>query len=157
MRLIAQGPTVPNEIVIEAMIKELRPGPTAQYFARKPPQTLENFFKRWMSISGPTIISAKEGKKHTGFLRWSGASEEEFTPGTSGRSIIPTQVMIEEVNLKGSNTTPSLHSHNKAPSGRQPQEAEAVEASEEDTEIILEDCFACSAAKIKATPQEHAK
>jgi hypothetical protein len=32
---------VPNEIVIEAMIKGLWPGPTAQYFARKPPQTLE--------------------------------------------------------------------------------------------------------------------
>jgi hypothetical protein len=32
---------VPNEIVIETMIKGLRPGPTAQYFARKPPQTLE--------------------------------------------------------------------------------------------------------------------
>jgi hypothetical protein len=32
---------VPNEIVIEAMIKGLRLGPTAQYFSRKPPQTLE--------------------------------------------------------------------------------------------------------------------
>jgi hypothetical protein len=32
---------VPNEIVIEAMIKGLQPGPMAQYFARKPPQTLE--------------------------------------------------------------------------------------------------------------------
>jgi hypothetical protein len=32
---------VPNEIVIKAMIKGLRPGLTAQYFARKPPQTLE--------------------------------------------------------------------------------------------------------------------
>jgi hypothetical protein len=32
---------VPNEIVIEAMIKGLQPGPIAQYFARKPPQTLE--------------------------------------------------------------------------------------------------------------------
>jgi hypothetical protein len=39
--LQAQAPTVPNEIVIKAMIKGLRPGPTAQYFARKPPQTLE--------------------------------------------------------------------------------------------------------------------
>jgi hypothetical protein len=29
--LRAQAPTVPNEIVIEAMIKGLRPGPTAQY------------------------------------------------------------------------------------------------------------------------------
>jgi hypothetical protein len=41
LRLRAQAPTVPNEIVIEAMIKGLRPGPMAQYFARKPPQTLE--------------------------------------------------------------------------------------------------------------------
>jgi hypothetical protein len=35
--LRAQAPTVPNEIVIEAMIKGLQPGPMAQYFARKPP------------------------------------------------------------------------------------------------------------------------
>jgi hypothetical protein len=41
LRLKAQAPTVPNEIVIEVMIKGLRLGPTAQYFARKPPQTLE--------------------------------------------------------------------------------------------------------------------
>jgi hypothetical protein len=41
LRLRAQAPMVPNEIVIEAMIKGLRLGPTAQYFARKPPQTLE--------------------------------------------------------------------------------------------------------------------
>jgi hypothetical protein len=37
LRLRAQAPTVPNEIVIKAMIKGLLPGPTAQYFARKPP------------------------------------------------------------------------------------------------------------------------
>jgi hypothetical protein len=36
--LRAQAPTVPNEIVIEAMIKGLRPGTSAQYFARKPTQ-----------------------------------------------------------------------------------------------------------------------
>jgi hypothetical protein len=46
LRLRAQAPTVPNEIVIEAMIKGLRPGPTAQYFARKPPQTLENLLQK---------------------------------------------------------------------------------------------------------------
>jgi hypothetical protein len=57
--------------------------------------------------------------------------------------------MIEEVNLKGSNTTPSLQGHNKAPSGHKPQE--------EGMEISPENCFACSAAKIKATSQEHAK
>jgi hypothetical protein len=45
LRLRAQVPTVPNEIVIEAMIKGLRPGPTAQYFTRKPPQTLEKLLQ----------------------------------------------------------------------------------------------------------------
>jgi hypothetical protein len=37
---------VPNEIVIEAMIQGLRPGPTAQYFTRKPPQTLEKLLQK---------------------------------------------------------------------------------------------------------------
>jgi hypothetical protein len=46
LRLRAQAPTVPNEIVIEAMIKGLWPGPTAQYFARKPPQTLEKLLQK---------------------------------------------------------------------------------------------------------------
>jgi hypothetical protein len=46
LRLRAQAPTVPNEIVIEAMIKGLRPGPTAHYFARKPPQTLEKLLQK---------------------------------------------------------------------------------------------------------------
>jgi hypothetical protein len=42
LRLRAQAPTVPNE----AIIKGLRPGPTAQYFARKPPQTLEKLLQK---------------------------------------------------------------------------------------------------------------
>jgi hypothetical protein len=46
LRLRAQAPRVPNEIVIEAMIKGLRPGPTAQCFARKPPQTLEKLLHK---------------------------------------------------------------------------------------------------------------
>jgi hypothetical protein len=46
LRLRAQAPTVPNEIVIEAMIKGLRLGPTAQYFAWKPPQTLEKLLQK---------------------------------------------------------------------------------------------------------------
>jgi hypothetical protein len=37
---------VPNEIVIEATIKGLRLGPTTQYFARKPPQTLEKLLQK---------------------------------------------------------------------------------------------------------------
>jgi hypothetical protein len=46
LRLRAQAPTVSNEIVIEAMIKGLRPGPMAQYFTRKPPQTLEKLLQK---------------------------------------------------------------------------------------------------------------
>jgi hypothetical protein len=46
LRLRAQAPTVPNEIVIEATIKGLRLGPTAQYFARKPPQTLKKLLQK---------------------------------------------------------------------------------------------------------------
>jgi hypothetical protein len=69
MRLRAQAPIVPNEIVIDAMIKGLWPGPMTQYFARKPHKPWRSFFRRWMSISGLIMISAKEGKKHTGFLR----------------------------------------------------------------------------------------
>jgi hypothetical protein len=46
LRLRAQAPTVPNEIVIESMIKGLRPGPTTQYFARKPPQTLKKLLQK---------------------------------------------------------------------------------------------------------------
>jgi hypothetical protein len=103
------------------------------------------------------MISAKEGRKLTGFLRWSGASEEDFTPDTLDQSIMPIQVMIEEVNPKGNITAPSHQGHNKAPSGHQLQGAEGTEASVEDTEIIPEDYIAYSAVKTKATPQEHAK
>jgi hypothetical protein len=46
LHLRAQELTMPNEIVIEALIKGLRPGPTAQYFARKPPQTLEKLLQK---------------------------------------------------------------------------------------------------------------
>jgi hypothetical protein len=44
--LWAQAPTVPNEIIIGAMMKGLRPGPTVQYFTRKPPQTLEKILQK---------------------------------------------------------------------------------------------------------------
>jgi hypothetical protein len=46
LRLRAQAPTVPNEIIIEAMITGLCPGPTTQYFARKPLQTLEKLLQK---------------------------------------------------------------------------------------------------------------
>jgi hypothetical protein len=103
------------------------------------------------------MISAKEGRKLTCFLKWPGASEEDFTPGTSGQSTMPIQVLIEEVNPKGNNTAPSHQGHNRAPLGHQPQEAEGAEALEEDTEISPEEYIADSVVKTRATPQEHAR
>jgi hypothetical protein len=84
-----------NEIVIEAMIKGLRPEPTAQYFARKHPRLWRSCFRKWMSTSGLIMISAKEGKKLIGFLRWLGASEEESTLGMSDQSTAPVRAMIK--------------------------------------------------------------
>jgi hypothetical protein len=67
--LRAQAPTVPNKIVIEAMIKGLRPGPTAQYFARKPHRLWRSCYRRWMNTFELITTSAKEGRKHTDSLR----------------------------------------------------------------------------------------
>jgi hypothetical protein len=67
------------------------------------------------------------------------------------------QVMIGEANPEGNNTAPNHQGPNRVPSGHQLQEAEGTKASEEDMEISPEDCFVCSAAKTKATPQERAK
>jgi hypothetical protein len=60
---------MPNEIVIEAMIKGLRSGPTAQYFARKPPQTLEKLLQKMDEYIRLTMTFAKEGRKLTDSLR----------------------------------------------------------------------------------------
>jgi hypothetical protein len=60
---------MPNEIVIEAMIKGFGQDLRLNILPGSPHKPWRSFFKRWMSISGPTMISAIEGKKHTGFLR----------------------------------------------------------------------------------------
>jgi hypothetical protein len=67
--LRAQTPIVPNEIVIEAMIKGLRPGPTTQFFARKPPRHWISCFRKWMSTSRLIMTSNREGRKLIDFLR----------------------------------------------------------------------------------------
>jgi hypothetical protein len=60
---------VPNEIVIDAMIKGLRPGSTTQYLARKPPQTLEKLLQKMDEYIRVTMISAREWRKLIGILR----------------------------------------------------------------------------------------
>jgi hypothetical protein len=57
---------VPNEIVIEAMIKGLRPGPTPNTSPGNPIRPWRNCFRRWMNISEQIMIFDKEGRKLTG-------------------------------------------------------------------------------------------
>jgi hypothetical protein len=151
LRLRAQAPTVPNEIVIEAMIKGLWPGPMAQYFARKPPRLWRSCFRKWMSTSGPTISSAKEGRKLTDFLRWLEALEEESTLGMSDQSTAPVRTMTKEASFRGHNTARSLQDNIKAPSGHQLQGAKAAGASEEDMGISLGKSIAYSVVRTRAT------
>jgi hypothetical protein len=75
----------------------------------------------------------------------------------SGRSIILAQATIGEIILKGISTVPNHQEHNKAPSGHQLQEAEEVEALEEDSAPNQEGCFAYSVGKIRGIQQGHAK
>jgi hypothetical protein len=70
-----------------------------------------------MNTSELIMISGKEWKKLTDTLRWPGASEEDSTPGMSGQSITPAQVMIGEANLKGNNIAPNHQGRNNVPSG----------------------------------------
>jgi hypothetical protein len=69
LRLRAQAPIVPNEIFIEVMIKGLRPGPITQYFARKPPQTLEKLLQKIDEYIRADNNFRQRGRRPTGFLR----------------------------------------------------------------------------------------
>jgi hypothetical protein len=102
------------------------------------------------------MISTKEGKKPTGFLKLLGASEEESTLGMSDQSITPARVMTVEASFKGHNTAPNPQD-NKVLSGHQPQGAEAAGALEEGMGISLESSIAYSVVKTRATLQEHGR
>jgi hypothetical protein len=72
-----------------------------------------NSFRRWMSTSRLIMISAKEGMKRIGFLKWLGASEEDFIPGMSGQSIIPMPTMKGPTMLRAVTTAHSLRACNR--------------------------------------------
>jgi hypothetical protein len=146
-----------NEIVIEAMIKGLRPRPTAQYFVRKPPRLWRSCYRKWMSTSGLIMTFDKEGRKLTNFLRWLGASEEESTLGMSDQSTAPVKMMTKEASFRGHSTPHSLRDSSKAPSGHQLLGAEAEGASKEDMEISLEKFIAYYVVRTKAILQEPAR
>jgi hypothetical protein len=98
-----------------------------------------------MSTSGLIMIFAKERKKPIGFLKWLGASKEEFTLDMLDQSITPARVMTEEASCKGHNIAHNPSDNSKTLSGYQPQGAGVAGASEE------------GMGKTRATLQEHAR
>jgi hypothetical protein len=143
---------VPNEIVIEAMIKGLRPGPMAQYLARKPPQTLEKLLQKmdeYIRADNDFRQRREEAYKFS-----------EMTRGFGGRIhprhvrlIHSTRVMTEEVSCRSHNILHNLWGSNKALSGRQLQEAETPGASEEGLGISPEKFIAYSVVRTRAILQ----
>jgi hypothetical protein len=152
LRLRAQAPTVPNEIVIEAMIKGLWPGPSAQYFARKPPQTLEKLLQKMDEYIRADNDFRQRREEAFRFSEMTRASEEDSIRGMSGQFTTLLKVMIEGVNSKGHSTPRKLRGSSKALSGRQRQGAEAPGASGEDLGISQEKFTAYSVVKTRAIP-----
>jgi hypothetical protein len=72
------------------------------------------------------MIIGKEGKKPSNTLSWPGASEEDSTPGMSGRFIIPVQMTNGRIIPKRNNTTLNHQGCNKILSGHQLQEVEGA-------------------------------
>jgi hypothetical protein len=75
----------------------------------------------------------------------------------SGQFTTPLRVMTEEVSCRGHNILHNLRGSNKALSGRQLQEAEALGALEEDMGINQERSTAYFVVKTRAILQECAK
>jgi hypothetical protein len=157
LRLRAQVPMVPNEIVIEAMIKGLRPGPTAQYFARKPPQTLEKLLQKmdeYIRADNDFRQRREEAYRFSEMTRGFGG---RIHPRHVGQSIIPLRVTTKEVSLRGHNTPHNLWGNSRALLDHQLQGAEAPGASGEDLGISLERSTAYSVVRTRAILQECAK
>jgi hypothetical protein len=155
--LRAQAPMVPNEIVIEAMIKGLCPGPTAQYFARKPPQTLEKLLQKmdgYIRAHNDFWQRREEAYRYSEMARGFG---EGFIQGMLEQFTILVKVRTETIISKGSSTVLSQQGRNRTPSDGQPQEAEEDKASEGDTILNQEDCSAYSAKRTRGIQQEPGK
>jgi hypothetical protein len=157
LRLRAQAPTVPNEIVIEAMIKGLRSGPTAKYFARKPPQTLEKLLQKM-----DEYIRADNDFRQR---REEAYRFSEMTRGFGGR-IHPRHVRSIHNSTQSDDRGSQLQRphYTSQSSGQQQssfrlqlQEAEAPRASEEDMGISPGGSTAYFVEKTRATLQECAK
>jgi hypothetical protein len=149
--LRAQASTVSNEIVTKAMIKGLWLGPTAWYFVRKPPQTLEKLLQKmdeYIRADNDFRQRREEAYRYSEMTRGFG---EDFKQDMLEQSTTQAKVKTRTTIIKGSRATPSQQGHNRIPSDHQPQEAEEDEALEEDTTPSQEDYSACSMERIRDT------
>jgi hypothetical protein len=146
LRLRAQAPTVPNEIVIEAMIKGLRLGPTAQYFARKPPQTLEKLLQKMDEYIRDDNDFRQRREEAYRF--------SEMTRGFGGR-IHPRHVRpihnSSQSDDRGSQLQRPHHSSQSSGQQQSSFRAEVAGASEEGMRISPENSIAYSIVKRRAT------
>jgi hypothetical protein len=96
LRLRAQAPTVPNEIVIEAMIRGFGQDLQPNTSPGSPLRPWRNCFRRWMNTSALIMTFDREGRKLTGSSKWPGASEGESILGMSDQ-FIPLRMTTAEV------------------------------------------------------------
>jgi hypothetical protein len=115
-------------------------------------------FRRWMSTSGPIMIFAKEGRKRTCFLKWPGASEEDFILGMFGLFITLMPTMKGQIMLGTVIIAHSLRACSRLLSDHQLREAEEEETLvEEGLAINQESCTASFVARTRAIQQGHAR
>jgi hypothetical protein len=113
LRLRAQAPIVPNELPIEAMIKGLWPGPIAQYFARKPPQTVEKLLQKMDEYIRADNDFCQRREEAYRFY--------EMTRGFGGR-LHPMQVRsIHNYNTNDERASNAQHSHHSSQSSSMQQ------------------------------------
>jgi hypothetical protein len=148
---------VPNDIVIEGMIKGLRLGPTAQYFARKPWQTLEKLLQKMDEYIRADNDFRQRREEAYRYSKMTRGFRGRLHPRHVRTIHNPAQATIGEIIPKGNNIALNHQGHNKVLSGHQLQEADGAEASEEDMVISPGDCSAYSVAKIRDMPQGRAK
>jgi hypothetical protein len=139
------------------MIKGLRPGPTTQYFAKKPPQTLEKLLHKM-----DEYIQANNDFRQR---REEAYMYSEMTRGFGGR-LRPRHIRtIHNPNTNDDRTNHTQSSqHSSQSSGMQQTSyrppaprGRGGEDSGKGMEISLGNCFVYSMAKTRDTPQGHAK
>jgi hypothetical protein len=134
------------------MIKGLRPGPTAQYFARKPPQTLEKLLHKMDEYIRADNDFHQRREEAYRFSEMTGALEEDFIPSMSGQSITPMPTMKGPIMLSAAIIAHSLRACSRLLIDHQLREVEEEEASVEGGSIINPgSCTASSVARTRAT------